>query len=62
MIQSLHYLKDSKLWEFMVYSLLIWGHAGFISSTLGSQKASKGIKVTLLSPSVLRVLEAEDPT
>ena len=32
-IEILHYLKDPKLWELWVYSLL-WGNAGFISSTV----------------------------
>ena len=33
MIQPLHYLKDPKLWEFMVIFLIL-GNTGFISSAV----------------------------
>ena len=33
MIEILHYLKDPKLWELMVYSFF-WGNAGFIPSSV----------------------------
>ena len=34
MIEILHYLKDSKLWE-LSYIFLMMGNAGLISSTVG---------------------------